>query len=495
MSDQPRKPGLARNLISLIGAVIAFVALMNTVFLIVMDVRGTHSSPYLGILAWIVGPAILSFGLLLYVGGMLLERRRRRGQTPDEYSQYPKLDFNVKRTRRVVIATFLGVIIFVTASVIGSYQAFHYTESDAFCGTACHSVMHPEYTAYKNSPHARVGCVGCHVGSGAGWYVRSKLSGSYQLYSVLFKKYSRPIQSPVENLRPAQGTCEQCHWPEKFFGAQLKEFNHYQHDEASTPHQTRLLIKIGGGSPKSGIASGIHWHMNIANEVTYIATDRQRQVIPWVRIKDRSGKVTEYLAADSKLTPAQIAAMPKRRMDCVDCHNRPTHAYPPPDRTVDHAILSGKLDRSLPFVKQQGVLALSKDYASTGEAMQAIARDFGGYYSKNNPEIYAAKKPAIDRGIATLQEIFKVTRFPEMRVDWRTHKDNVGHMYSMGCFRCHDDQHVSREGKRVSKDCNLCHTVLGGTGEAVAEFEHPVDLGDLREFNCTECHNGGPMEQ
>ncbi len=494
MSDPTKKPSLARNLISSIGAVIAFVALMNTVFLIFIDVRGANSSPYLGILAWIVGPAILSFGLFLYLGGMLLERRRRRGKSPDDYSQYPRLDFNIKRTRRIVIGTFLGVIVFVTASVIGSYQAFHYTESDAFCGTACHSVMNPEYTAYKNSPHARVGCVGCHVGSGAGWYVQSKMSGSYQLYSVLFKKYSRPIQSPVANLRPAQGTCEQCHWPEKFFGAQLKEFNHYQYDEASTPFQTRLLIKIGGGSPTSGITSGIHWHMNIANEVTFIATDRQRQEIPWVRIKDRNGKVTEYLTAASKLTPAQIAAMPKRRMDCVDCHNRPTHAFPSPDRTVDHAILSGQLDPSLPFVKQQAVLALSRDYTSTDEAIQAIARDFSAYYSKNTPQIYAAKKPAIDRGITTLQQIFKISRFPEMRVDWRTHKDNGGHMYSMGCFRCHDDQHVSSDSKSISKACDLCHTVLGGGGEA-AQFAHPVELGDLREFNCTDCHNGGPMEQ
>lgn len=493
MIDPSKKPSLARNLMSVSGAVIAFVALMNTIFLILIDVRGAHSSPYLGILAWIVGPAILSFGLLLFLGGMLLERRKRRGKTPEEYSQYPRLDLNMRRTRRIVIGTFLGIIVFVTASVIGSYQAFHYTESDAFCGTACHSVMHPEHTAYQNSPHARVGCVGCHVGSGAGWYVKSKLSGSYQLYSVLFNKYSRPIESPVKNLRPAQGTCEQCHWPEKFFGAQLKEFKHYQYDEASTPHQTRLLIKIGGGSPTTGITSGIHWHMNIGNEVTYIATDRERQEIPWVRIKNREGTVTEYLTEGAKLTPAQIAAMPKRRMDCVDCHNRPTHVYPPPDRTVDHAILTGALDRSLPFVKRQAVLALSGDYPSTAEAMKAIARDFSGFYSKNAPEVYATKKASIERGTAALQQIFKTTRFPEMRVDWRTHKDNVGHMYSMGCFRCHDDQHVSGDGKRISKECDACHTVLGGGGET-AQFEHPVELGDLREFNCKDCHTGGPME-
>jgi hypothetical protein len=314
------------------------------------------------------------------------------------------------------------------------------------------------------------------------------------LYSVLFHKYSRPIQSPVENLRPAQGTCEQCHWPQKFFGAQLKEFNHYQYDETSTPLQTRLLIKIGGGSPSAGTASGIHWHMNIANEVEYIATDRQRQEIPYVRTKDRNGKVTEYRSEGSKLTPAQIATMPRRRMDCVDCHNRPTHGYPSPDRTVNQALHAGLLDRSLPFAKKQAVLVLAADYASTSDAMKGIARDFPAFYAKNHPDVYQAKRKEIDRGVVTLQEIFKRSRFPEMRVDWRTHRDNVGHMESMGCFRCHDDQHVSSDGKKISKDCQICHTVLG-TGGANAQFEHPIEIGDLRDATCTDCHSGGPMEQ
>lgn len=495
MADAPKRPSLARNPISAAGAVIAFVALTNTLFLIYIDGRQAHANPYLGILAWIVAPAILSAGILVYIAGLLIERRRRRSQAPEEYSQFPRIDLNVARTRWIVTATFAGLILFVTASVIGSYQAYHYTDSDAFCGTLCHQVMHPEYTAYKASAHARVGCVGCHVGSGATWYVRSKLSGSYQLYSVVAHKYPRPIPSPVENLRPAQETCEQCHWPEKFFGAQLKTFNHYQYDEQNTPKEVRLLIKTGGGSPAAGgMTTGIHWHMNIANEVTYVAADKQHQDIPWVRIKDRQGHVTEYLREDSKLTPAQLATMPARRMDCVDCHNRPTHVYVSPDRSVDRALLSGTVDRSLPFAKMQSVAVLAADYQTTPQAVKAIADNFSGYYKKTYPDVYAAKKANIDRSIVTLQQIFQTTRFPEMRVDWRTHRDNVGHMYSLGCFRCHDDQHVSKDGKRISKDCTICHTVLA-ENDAKAEFTHPVELGDLRSFNCADCHNGGGMSQ
>lgn len=492
MSVPPKPLRLSRNLISLAGIGLAVVALANLGFLIYLDATRENSNPYMGILTWIVAPAILICGMLLYIAGILLERRKRRRLAPDEVPQYPHIDLNERRTRVIIVSTAVGLILFVTMSVVGSYQAYHYTDSDAFCGTACHEPMHPEFTAYQASPHAHVGCAGCHIGPGAGWFVRSKLSGSYQVYAAITHKYPRPIPSPVENLRPAQETCEQCHWPAKFFGAQLKVFDHYAYDETSTPKEVRMLIKTGGGNASGGQTSGIHWHMNISNEITYLATDRQRQVIPWVRVKDRNGKVTEYRAEDSKLTEAQIATTPKRRMDCVDCHNRPTHIYRSPDRAVDSALFSGKIDRSLPFIKQQAVAVLAADYQTTDAGVGAIAKNLPAFYQKNHPETYHAKKAQIDGAVLSLQQIFKGIRFPEMRVDWRTHPDNLGHFASMGCFRCHDDQHVSKDGKRISKDCQICHSVLSETS-ANATFEHPVDLGDLRAVNCADCHTGGGM--
>jgi len=492
MTATANAPRRARNLISRIGLVIAVVAVTNLIFLIFVDAMQPHSNPYLGILAWIVAPAILIFGLAVYFFGILIERRRRRRMAPEESPALPRIDLNEQRTRRMAVWATLAIILFVTLSIVGSYKAYHYTDSDAFCGTACHTVMKPEYTAYKLSPHARVGCAQCHIGPGATWFVKSKLSGSYQVYSVLFNKYPRPIPSPVKNLRPAQETCEQCHWPEKFFGAQLKTFNHFAYDETNTPKEVRMLIKTGGGSPSGGLTTGIHWHMNIANKVTYIAGDEQRQKIPWIRVEDRNGKVTEYRAEDSKLTAAEIAAAPKRRMDCIDCHNRPTHVYQSPDRAVDRALLAGEIDRALPFAKQQAVAVMAKDYTSTPQALKAIAAEIPAFYQKNHPAVYAAKKPAIDAAVATVQRLFQSTRFPEMRVDWRTHPDNIGHFMSLGCFRCHDDQHVSADGKRISKDCQICHTVLNDT-QPNAQFEHPVDLGDLRTVTCADCHTGGGM--
>ncbi|MEO8215552.1 MAG: NapC/NirT family cytochrome c [Acidobacteriota bacterium] len=493
MNDAPRKPSLSRNVISAIGALIVFVALMNTIFLIYIDSRQTHGSPYLGILAWIVGPAILSFGLIVYMAGLLIERRRRRMRAPDDIPQYPAIDLNVHRTRMIVASIFAGVILFVTASVIGSFQAFHYTESDEFCGTACHQPMHPENIAHQISPHARVACVACHVGGGAEWYVRSKINGTHQLMGVITGNYKRPIATPINNLRPARDTCEQCHWPEKNFGDQLKVFSHYQYDEQSTPTEVRLLIHVGGGSPATGVAPGIHWHMNLANKIDYVAVDPQRQDIPWVRMTDRNGKVTDYVREDSKVTPAQIANA--RQMDCLDCHSRPAHNYLSPDRAVDRALLTGSIDRSLPYVKQQAVNILSKNYGSTAQAVKTIGRDFPAYYSKTYPAVYAARRASVDHSMKSLQRIFQFTRFPEMRVDWRTHRNNLGHMYSLGCFRCHDDQHVSKDGRRISKECSICHEVLSAPEGKTAEFQHPVDLGDLRDMVCTDCHTGGDMTQ
>lgn len=491
-----REPSLTRNTISSLGMLIALIALANLIFLIIVDSTAAHSNPYLGILAWLVAPGILCFGIAVFLLGIVLERRRRRRVAPGEVPQFPRIDFNVGRTRTIVSIVAILAVVFLTASVIGSYHVYEYTDSDAFCGTLCHSVMAPEYTAYKLSPHARVGCVNCHVGAGATWYVKSKLSGAYQVYSVLFKKYPRPIPTPVHNLRPAQETCEQCHWPEKFWGAQLKVFDHYQYDETNTPKQVKLLIKTGGGTLTSGFSAGIHSHMNIANEITYVSTDDHRQQIPWVRMRDRkTGQVTEFRLEGSKITDAQIAAGPKRVMDCVDCHNRPSHIYTSPDRSVDRAIAAGKLDPTLPFLKQQAVTLLAKDYKTTDEAKKAIANDLPAYYQKQYAALYVQKRGSVDNAVTTLQEVFASTRFPEMRVDWRTHPSNIGHMETLGCFRCHDDQHVSKDGRRISKDCNICHTLLPETGAAAtAQFQHPVDLGDLRAVNCADCHTGNSMQ-
>jgi nitrate/TMAO reductase-like tetraheme cytochrome c subunit len=487
---------LFRNFISYVGVAIAFASLTSILFLFLFELTGSTTNPYLGIFTYIIFPSILVFGLLLIPLGMLWERRRRRKLAPTDIAAFPVLDLNDPRRRRSFL-TFAGLtFIFLFMSAFGSYRAFEFTESVTFCGQTCHTVMKPEYVAYKASPHARVACVECHVGPGAGWYVRSKLSGAYQLYSVTFHKYSRPIKTPVHNLRPAQETCEQCHWPEKFWGAQLKTFSHYGYDEQNSLRQMRMLIKTGGGStPSAGVATGIHWHMNIANKITYVSIDEQRQVIPWIRVEDRQGHVTEYRATEgNQLTPEQIARMPQRRMDCVDCHNRPAHIYLPPDKAVDDALAAGRMDATLPYIKKQSVELLSQHYDTTDEALNAIGGGLDNFYRTNYAALYAQRPDAIKTAIAETQHIYQTYFFPEMRTDWQTHPNNIGHYYSVGCFRCHDGQHVSNDGRVILNDCNICHTVLdqgdqgGRTKAHDGEFRHPVALGELSNLSCATCH-------
>jgi NapC/NirT cytochrome c family protein len=490
----PKPPSLFRNYISLVGGAIVIASLVSVALLFLIEITSKGENPYLGILTYIILPSILIFGMVVVMVGRMIERRRRHRASPSETAAYLKLDLNDPGSRRAFFVFLLVTFLFVSASAFGSYRGYEYTESVNFCGQTCHTVMKPEYTAYLAGAHARVGCVACHVGPGAGWYVRSKISGAYQLYSVAFNKYPKPITTPVHNLRPAQETCEQCHWPEKFFGQQMKVFNRYGYDEKNTLRQRRMLINVGGGSPKAGPVSGIHWHMNIANEINYISIDDHRQVIPWVRVKDRQGNVTEYFDRSRPLTPDQIANGNKRRMDCVDCHNRPAHVFLPPDNAVDQAFVAGRLDPSLPFLKKQSVEVLSKTYTTTPEAVNAIASSLNDFYRTNYPDVYANKRSSIDGAVTEVQRIFQTYFFPEMKTDWQTHPNNIGHLHFTGCFRCHDGEHVSSTGKVITNNCNACHTMIydsAGRPEKnvkTGPFQHPVDLGGLAERKCEFCH-------
>ncbi len=486
-------PGLFHNYISFAGTAISLASLTCIVFLIIIELNSGHEQPYLAIFTFILFPAIMIFGFFIIIVGMLYERRRRRKSKSLEIPAYPILDFNIARQRRTFLVLLCAVLLFLFMSAFGSYRVYEYSESVTFCGQTCH-VMKPEFTAYNVSPHSQVACVACHVGDGAEFYVRAKFNGMRQLYGVTFDSYNKPIKTPVHNMRPANDTCGKCHSPEKFHGDVLKTFNHYGFDEKNSLNQTRMLIKVGGGNAINGQIGGIHWHMNLANEIEYIATDEHRQNIPWVRMKDSSGKIIEYSTKDANLSEQQITNASKRKMDCIDCHNRPTHIYLPPDEAVDNSFTAGKFDASLPFLKLKAVEVLSKQYNSTDEAVQEISTNLDEFYRTNHADIYLTKKDSIAGAITEIQHIYQTYSFPEMKTDWRTHPDNIGHYKVQGCFRCHDGQHVSREGQVIRNDCNVCHTTLDQTfgGKTITspngQFQHPANLGDKGSWQCAACH-------
>ena len=471
---------LVHNSLSYAGFVIAFLTFMLIAFLLVIDFFSPSGSAYFGIVAYLILPPFLVLGLVLVPIGMGLENRRRRQKSAAEAAllpPFPRIDLNQPRHQRLFAAWAAGTVAILAVLGVVAYQSYEYMDSTTFCGDVCHTVMQPEKTAYDDSPHARVNCTACHIGPGASWFVKSKISGVYQVYAVLTNTYPRPITTPIENLRPARETCEQCHWPEKFYGDMIVTHTRYQADEKNTETKTSLVVKTGGGSERAGVSMGIHWHMDPRNEVDYIATDQQRQNIPWVSARGPDGKVTEYVSTDSKLTPDEVKATDKRQMDCIDCHNRPTHIYYKPDEAVDREISAGRIDRSLPFAKKEAVALITAKYGSQAEADKAIADGWDKYYRDNYPQVYSSQKAAVDRAGAAVVEAYDRNVFPEMNVGWGTYVDNIGHQDSAGCFRCHDGKHVSADGRKIRNDCGICHTlpVQGEpTGIQVAATSQPA---------------------
>lgn len=496
-SNKP--PSLLRNPLSAFGIIIALVSTAFGLPLMFMDLFSRQTQPYLGVVIYLVLPFVSAGGVIITLLGVWWERRRRRKKPGTEPLPLPYIDLNQPKHQLIVSIVIFAVMVIVILLSITGYRAYHFTESTEFCGVVCHQVMKPEFTAYQHSPHARVACAQCHVGPGASWFVRSKLSGTYQVYAVLTKKYPKPIPTPVKNLRPAQETCEQCHWPAKFFGSQQKIFNHYLTDEKNSPWQIQMLIKVGGGDPSTGAPTGIHWHMNISREIFYIASDEKREVIPWVKVVDRQGKETEYLSTENSLSSEEISKAKIRRMDCMDCHNRPSHIFLPPDRAVEESLATGHLDRTLPYLKREAIRLLTQSYSTEEEAMKTILKELPAFYEKEYPEIYREKGVVVRQSAEELQNIYKRNFFPEMRVDWRGYPSHVGHLNAQGCFRCHDGLHKNRDGQVITKDCNACHTILAqGPPEEVGSsklesqsFRHPVDVGvDVTEYKCSDCHTG-----
>ncbi len=489
---------LWNNFWTITGAIIAILAALFFISFQIIDILVPTANPYIGIWTFMIFPALLVFGLLLIPVGYLLERKKRRIRYPEveSWPRFPQFDMNNSRHLRGLIIFCVGTLMVVPMIGIASYEGYHYTDSTRFCGQVCHTVMNPEYAAYRNSPHARVSCAACHIGPGASWFVKSKLSGVRQVIAVMLGTYSRPIPTPVTNLRPARETCEQCHWPAKFYASQLRTRTHFASDENNTRSEIRVLLNTGGGDSSMGPPSGIHWHMALSRRIEYVAADEKHQVISWIRAIDPSGKETvyRYRAAGTQEMPPQTEW---RTFDCMDCHNRPTHIIMPPDRAVNISIETNRIDRSMPFIKKVAVEALTLPYETDDEADSGIDQYIRDFYRNGKPEAGISEQTLV-QAIREVQAIYHRNFFPLMRVDWRAYPDNIGHMMFEGCFRCHDGEHTDSEGVAVSMDCDSCHQFLEPAGDHAPETfiqgvpEHPVKLpGDHSKFKCSKCHTGG----
>jgi hypothetical protein len=457
---------ITRNAVSVGGTALAVASLVLISSLFVMGLIGFQGGPYIGILTFLILPLFFVVGLILIpIGAVLGRRKARRMPEGAGTPLLPIFDLNVSKTRRWLLillgATMVNIVVLASAT----YKGVEVMESVEFCGMACHSVMEPEHTAHQRSAHSRVKCAECHIGPGANWFVKSKLDGAWQLVAVALDLYPRPIPTPLHDLRPARETCEQCHWPTKFVGDKLTVKKTYEDDEMNSELTTALLLRVGGTGATN--SSGIHWHVNPDVGIRY-RSDESREEIYEVEFTDADGSVTEY---SDRSAPEEGGIW--RSMDCVDCHNRPSHIYQPPDREIDSAISDGLIDRSLPFVKRESLRIIDSEYPSHEEARTVITGELERFYAENYPEVSAERSDDINAAAQTLGDIYSVNVFPQMNVWWNTYPNHIGHQTSPGCFRCHARKMRTAERVEIRNDCDVCHVVLAN------REENPQILTDL----------------
>lgn len=453
---------ITRNALSLAGTALALASLVLIISLVVIQQLGYEGGTYLGIVTFLILPGLAILGLIMIPVGSLVWRRKVR-QTPEggDIPPLPVFDLNNERTRKWTLI-FVGITIVNVVILSGAtYKGIHYMESVEFCGLSCHSVMEPEHTAHALGPHSRVSCAGCHIGPGADWFVKSKLDGAWQMVSVAFDLYPRPVPTPLHDLRPARDTCEQCHWPTKFVGDRLKVIKHYEEDEANTELTTALLMKVGGVNLTE--SHGIHWHVDPAHQIRYRSDDTREEIYE-VEFTDADGSIKHF---EDRRAPEDGGVW--RTMDCVDCHNRPAHQYKSPGDEVDRAIAEGLIDRSLPFVKREAMRVIQEQYPSHEEARAVIGDELRQFYLDNYPELATEQAAAIEAAAAALGDVYANNVFPGMNVWWDTYPDHIGHTQSAGCERCHTRGMRTSEREQIDGDCETCHILL-------AEEEEDPDI-------------------
>ncbi len=498
--DRPRH-GLYRNPMSYWGGLVVAGSAVLIIFAALLQLITKQTNPYFGIITYMVFPGFLIFGIFIFAVGMWRESLRRRKLGDAAPPPYPRVDLNDEQQRRKFAYVLVTGFLLVVLLAVATYHSFLFTESVTFCGRLCHTVMEPEFAAYQQSPHAKVRCVDCHVGSGASFYVKSKLSGARQVLAVTFHTYETPIATPVKNLRPARETCEECHWPQKFYGAQLLQIPYFRYDEANTSDQISLMMKTGGGSSRLGQTAGIHWHMIIDNTIIYAARDEQQEDIPWFKVVGTTyGQEREYMSLDKPVSSGDLAKLTKHPMDCMDCHNRPTHIFTPPDRAIDLALRNGSIKTDIPWIKKTAAEALMAPYPDSETANREIRDKIFNFYATNYPQISASRAADLQEAVVIATSIYNRTVFPKMKVDWRTYADNIGHRNWPGCFRCHDGRHATKDGKILTRECTACHTMpqrgpleaLGALPPVSEEAWHPFPLKSKHAtMMCNRCHSPG----
>lgn len=403
------------------------------------------------------------------------------------------------RSRGTMLFMLGGAAVFI-GLLLAIPPVWEYSNSVEFCGTTCHT-MPPEYSVYLVSPHARVLCVDCHIGRDLILIQAFRKVGHLRLVAAtVLDDFEYPIRT--SEMRPARETCERCHYPQKFSDDSLRTLKRTENNRENSPYNIYLVMRTGGGTQREGLGRGIHWH--IENKISYIATDRDEQEIPWVRVETPDGQVKEYVSINSPIDTSNLDQYTIHEMDCTTCHNRIAHLLDSPEAAVDKVIASKLLPSTIPFIRVRGVELLSDHYESTAQALESID-SLDSYYRDNYPDFYAEGKDQVTEAIKVLKELYQFGNYPEQQLTWKTHPNNTGHKDSPGCFRCHDGQHISADGEVVRLECNLCHSIPQVVRPGAIEPLLPLSTGIepkshldstwiarhhmVFDSTCANCHN------
>ena len=448
--------GMWRSPLGLLGVTMTTVSATLMMFGVIVDILGLVDNPYSMVVTYMILPGIMTLGLLLIPLAAYLRRRQWVKYGVSREHLHINLSDH-KHRKFVVLFIVLTVVIVSIMGVIG-YEGYHFTDSPYFCGKVCHQVMEPEYTVYKRSPHAKVACVECHIGPGAEFFVKAKISGMRQVAQVMTESYNRPIPAPVEHLRPARDTCEHCHWPEKFHGKKVKTFTRFSNSDQKDPEKIEVALHIGGRNPVTSDFEGIHWHVSKDVEVKYLPANEKRTKIAKVQVTRPDGSKEEFV--DSYVEIDEEHSPEWRVMDCIDCHNRPTHIYDMPEERVDFGLLSRRINPDIPGIRADSLNVLTHAYASRDDAREQMVARLLDLQQQRHPEVAGKFEADIRKAGEYLLQTYIDNVWPRMNVNWGTYKSHLGHQFAddgYGCWRCHDEMHENADGDTITQDCSLCH--------------------------------------
>ncbi|MBU0479945.1 MAG: hypothetical protein KKG47_02465 [Proteobacteria bacterium] len=460
---------LGSSRVAMAGAVVSSVIFPVLAISVFLDIQGVVKNPYFGFLIYMVmGPLFVGGVLTTLVGLIFFRDTEEIGLFTLEYlKEQLTMPGRFSRVRKhLYISSFIAAATLLVIGVV-SIKGFDYTESVRFCATFCHTVMESEYISHQNSPHSRIPCVRCHISSESGLFDKSKISGIRMIFATLFDRYDKPIRTPISSLRPSREVCEQCHRPEIFHGDKLYIKDYFLADEKNTHVQTVLLMHVGSGGSRGEHAHGIHWHVSPEHRTFFQEEAGSDGRISSVKLLDHDGDEFVFNRVDDHKAEVDVSGgNTYKLMDCLDCHNRPTHIFLSPEEALDRKISDGSISRDLPFIKQRALEVIQKEYRDRQEARKKISIDLESWYRDNYPGLITSDEELLEKAVNSVYQAWSENVFPEMNVGWNTYQDNLGHEEGRGCFRCHSDAYRTKDGRVISDDCSLCHVVLAEKEES-----------------------------